>query len=86
MHDKVERLVTTKDRDENITGMVMYHGKSCLLARPALPCAACSAKAASAARADGGRGAAAPACLNPLYLTGGYKSPGQALITRHKPA
>ena len=24
MNDKVERLVTTKDRDENITGMVMF--------------------------------------------------------------
>lgn len=53
-----------------------------LSARPALPRAVCSAKAASAARADGGRGEAAPACLNPLYLTGGYKSPMASRFTK----
>ena len=47
-----------------------------------LPRAVCSAKAASAARADGGRGEAAPACLNPLYLTGGYKSPMASRFTK----
>ena len=36
--------------------------------------------------AAGGRGAAAPTRLNPLYLTGGYKSPKIGRLTGYKPA